>query len=1187
MRALRSSRRRALAFAAIVSTVLTFGIDVLAFAAETDDHGEPGLHSLGFLQRDELTLANGQRPPDFANMRFVGSVQPRTALLLDELDHSLMSISAAELRQTSVMTMPQTIGTVRSFATDPAHSMLYLGTAVRVGAVDTCNTPLVCMAGPLAEAPQLVAVNPVAKTSKVYSFPAEFNATSVVGLTTATTTAGASVVYALLYNNISWYSGYPGAAAHSLQLVALDPGQLAKADPSAAVLWSYSIPSCASLPGTTTSDSQDFLGVTAAGDAAYFVCRGRGAKNGVAAEVPAGAVVIDFGQPHPTASAGSEGFRTSYYPQGAGADFSISGGDGTRGLLFLTSVASINKQYVFNVAHRAWTGSVPFPSAGDPNLWGTAVDASTGRDYVVYGRDFVVAVQDDQLPVPQGTKLALGDLIPASVNAFVEPSTHTLLMVGTFKRRDGSQYARANAIAMFRDVRPIPPVDAPDDPDALTHDAPITPQTPVSYAAFASGYGAKAILVGGARATTLGRLNGLGPGYFLGQICDNSPDPRGCFASPNPSDGSRTVSLGVVDGVEVSNAATKASAASAELDGGTEADLAAAGHFRPSDDVWNKFGPGGEAPATPGAGDAVTAMHEQLAPAECADLNGSNPPAVSSNGAQAACHGGGQQQASAGAVGPEAAADSPVKIGYAAASTAVGRINDIPVTVAKAEAQGVRLTIPGGPTVDIGRVTTTATTAAAGRTGSATSKFTRQISNVAVRDPSGAVVFGCGFSGANGSNAAECDPGALTDAVSAQSPSPVLFRLPQPDARPSVVGSPGGAQASVIKDPYSYWNDYFTNADPSYEIPGLQIILVGDQTQPSRLVINLAGVHAESHQVIGVEPPAAEELGPPSLELLLTDDATPPAPLAGAAFVLTGPEGTTPLACLTGADGIGTCTFPALPPGSYTIQEKTAPPGYAAVDEYEVLLEAGNDYKTSFVNLPAIGSVELTLSSPDVGDKDGGPLEGGVFALVKADALDTPLATCTTDTEGACGFEEVPLGDYAMQQVTAPEGFLTSDAVDFSLTKPREIARLAFVDGIPGVKAVPPIVIPGKPPVPPTIIPGKPAVPPKVIPGKPPVPPRTMVLPALEGTGQAGLDMEPVGYESDANAPVVASSPSDAMAPLELGAGGLGAVPARLAGLILHSPPQAGRRRVMWVGLGMPVYLWVRRSQFLTATEGF
>jgi hypothetical protein len=144
------------------------------------------------------------------------------------------------------------------------------------------------------------------------------------------------------------------------------------------------------------------------------------------------------------------------------------------------------------------------------------------------------------------------------------------------------------------------------------------------------------------------------------------------------------------------------------------------------------------------------------------------------------------------------------------------------------------------------------------------------------------------------------------------------------------------------------------------------------------------------------------------------------------------------------------------------------------------------------------------------------------------------------------------------------------------------VARLAFVDGIPGVAAVPPVVIPGKPAVPPTVIPGKPAVPPKVIPGKPAGPPRTMVLPALEGT--AGLDMDPVGFETDANAPVVASSPSDGLS--DLGAGGLAALPARLARLLVHSPQQAVLLLFMWLVLGLPVYLWVRRRQFLTATEG-
>jgi hypothetical protein len=1214
MRALRSGRGRAIAVSAAVTTLLMSGINALAFAAEQDDHGEPGLHSLGFLQAGDLTLANGKHPvaTDFANMKLVGSAAPRTMLLLAHNQRSLITISTATLEQTSVLATPATTGRVRSSAVDAAQAKVYLGTTLSGGS-DQCQFAVVCLTGPKAEAPQLVTMDLARRTSSVYQFPAAFNATTVVGLTTRTTPAGRTIVYALLYANLG-QDAYPGAPGHILELVALDAGRLAGPDTSDAKLWSYPLPSCRSLPGTATNGLQDFLGVTATGDAAYFVCRGNSPKNARTVS-PAGAVVVDFAEPDPMAESAVEGFRTSYYPQGAGADFSISGGDEARGLAFLTSVSATNKQYVFNVAHRAWTGSVPFPAVGGggSNLYGGAADPSTGRSYVVYARDFVISVDAGRLPVPQGAKLALGDLVPAGnlVPAF-DPSTRTLFLAGNFRHRNGTSYPAA-AIAMYRDVRPVEAPAVAADPDALTRDAPITPQTPVSYAAFASGYGARATFVGGLKATALENAANLGPGLVFAAVCKDVPDSRACFAAPNPSDGSRTIGLGVVDGVEVSNAATKASASSAQIDLGTEADLAAAGHFRPSDDVWNKFGPGGEPPSTPGADAAVTLVKERHAPAECADLNGSNPPPASSNGAQAMCRGTGQQQAAAAAVAPGPGAGSPLQIGYAAASAVVGRVNDIPVTLATAEARGVQLAVPGGPTVDIGSVTTEARSEAAGTTGTARSTFVRKLSNVTVREPSGKVVFGCGFTDANADNTHECDPRQLTDVVSQLSPSPVLFRTPSPDLTPGVKGSPGGAQAAIIKGPYTYWNDFFTNADSGYQVAGLQIIVVGDQAQPSRMVLNLAGVHVESRQLIGVALPPPPTLAAPTLQLSLVDGSTPPVPLSGAAFELRGPAGTAALPCLTGADGIGNCTFTGLTPGDYTVHEATPPPGFAAAPDFRLTLEAGKKYTTTFVNLPAIGSVQIALSGPgesggpladDVaatlaGDLSatlagattlGTPLADGVFAMFAgASALGTPLATCTTGADGTCGFEKVPLGDYTMQQVSAPVGYLVSEDVSFSLTQPGQVATLKFVDGTPAVAAVPPVVIPGKPAVPPTVIPGKAAVPPKVIPGKPAVPPRTMVLPALDGvTDLPALD--PVAFEtSSVPPPVVQSQPSpDAMGPLVLGGelDALAGVPAQLARLLVRTPQQAVLLLFVWLVLGLPVYLWTRRRQFITAIEG-
>jgi hypothetical protein len=95
-----------------------------------------------------------------------------------------------------------------------------------------------------------------------------------------------------------------------------------------------------------------------------------------------------------------------------------------------------------------------------------------------------------------------------------------------------------------------------------------------------------------------------------------------------------------------------------------------------------------------------------------------------------------------------------------------------------------------------------------------------------------------------------------------------------------------------------------------------------------------------------------------------------------------------------------------------------------------------------------------------------------------------------------------------------------------------------------------------------------------------------MVLPALDGgTGEAAL--EPAGYETSAGPdPIVASQPAGALDALSVGSGGLAAVPARLARLVLHSPQQGVLLLFVWLVLGLPVYLWVRRRQFITATEG-
>jgi hypothetical protein len=147
-----------------------------------------------------------------------------------------------------------------------------------------------------------------------------------------------------------------------------------------------------------------------------------------------------------------------------------------------------------------------------------------------------------------------------------------------------------------------------------------------------------------------------------------------------------------------------------------------------------------------------------------------------------------------------------------------------------------------------------------------------------------------------------------------------------------------------------------------------------------------------------------------------------------------------------------------------------------------------------------------------------------------------------------------------MHQQLAPNGFLVSEDVPFTLSEPGQDATLDFVDGTPGVKAVKA----------------------KFIPGKPAVAPHTEVI----GGGGKGLPAVPAAY-STSTPPVVSAQPA-AQAPVVAGLPqSIAALPAQLAKLLTHSPQQAVLLLFVWLVLGLPIYLWARRRQLLTATEGF
>ena len=1182
-------------FAALIALALSLpaAIGFTALQASADGNAaSSNLKFLGFIKNSELTGPDGTHP------------QPGTTTMVgaDDANHEMWMYDRVERLLFAVDTTPpdsgdwEQVAAIRTqslasvTAVDPTTHFVYLGNQVSAGG-NCIPLPEVCSTSVAAAESQIEVVDPSdPSTNDLYTLPASTAGLDIAAMTPTTTPDGDPVLVLLLYQGTQ--GNFDPAVSHHVVLLALDPRKLldGKGD---AELWQspYEVPGCASLLSWSTNNgggAREYLGVDPKGAFIYFGCRGLMSTVSSSHFVPAGAIVVAL-----ASARGKEGdlpasatsFSTSFYPNGAPANFASTSGDQPADLLLFGTAGegTENKLYVFNALHRAWTGSMPFAvSSVNHNLWGVATDPSTGRAYVYYPNTDLVASEITQLPVPQGATLPLGDLLASQGGFFpiVDPATHDIFLPinGSFSHTDDTPanpdaYPADDEIAVYQDVRPVDAPAPQADPDSLTHQVPLTPDVPVSYGAFASAYGSQVIAVGGVHnAAVIGNAtNGdSSPSQREQDQCTNANlvgDAIGnhipCDALiPSTSDGSRSFTFGQVTQTEMSNSGAKGAAASVTMDDSTNADGKSLSNYNPAVDVWNRFlgGVAGPSPDLPGAG-AVVDPSQQFAPATCSDLNSKPQNTPNTNGSQASCDAT-KQVASAGAAAPDALTGSPVQIAYSASLTRVTQTADNQSqTQAAAEAHGVRIQIPGGPSISIGDVLSTATSTAAGMTGTAKSIFTRSIREVTVTDPSGAPVFSCGF-GADD----PCDPRQLTDAVSAQSPSPVEFLTPNPDSAPSVTGSPGGAQAEVIKSAYQYWNDYFTNSDNGYEIPGLQIVVVGDQDQPSRIVVNLAGVHVESHDAIGLPPPPPPALPAPTLQLTLTDGATPPVPLAGGAFTLQGPDGTDPQSCTTAADGIGDCAFKDLKPGDYTIHEATPPPGFAAAPDFQLSMDAGQAYTATFVNLPAIGAAHVSLMS--AGDNPQ-PLSGAQFAMFTgSSALGDPAATCTTDATGVCGFDKVPLGDYTMHQVTAPDGYLTSDDVQFSLTEPGQDEKLNFVDGTPGVAAVPP----------------------KVIPGKPAVPPHTEVI-QIPGTHVPTQQpqMQPASYQtSSVPPPVVSTKPVLGTPPLVLGGGPLASVtrlPAQLARLLVHSPQQALLLLFVWIVLGLPVYLFVRRRQFIVATE--
>lgn len=170
-------------------------------------------------------------------------------------------------------------------------------------------------------------------------------------------------------------------------------------------------------------------------------------------------------------------------------------------------------------------------------------------------------------------------------------------------------------------------------------------------------------------------------------------------------------------------------------------------------------------------------------------------------------------------------------------------------------------------------------------------------------------------------------------------------------------------------------------------------------------------------------------------------------PLTGAVFTIY--SGSTPVDTVTiAADGTGKSK--ALPLGTYTVREITAPQGFVAAADQTVNITAANavngvvNVSITVPNMPQMGKVRVQKTNAD--DSLGShSLAGAVFEV--RDSAGTLVDTITTDNTGKAESKELVLGTYSVNEITAPSGFvLNSTPKNVTISYGSQTAAVIYGD---------------------------------------------------------------------------------------------------------------------------------------------
>ena len=608
-----------------------------------------------------------------------------------------------------------------------------------------------------------------------------------------------------------------GSEAYTLGLPAL-PSGIAAFDTNGNLAWWKVIPQCQFLGGHFSWGAAVFASQRL--PALYVFCI-RPSNIGVELEDPGETGLVRLWIKPDGTQTDANSYRVEFFPvaghyvSGAGSSVFAAFDPAAERVYVLNQSSTTPGLWGFDGSLSAWVG---FSATDSNNNGGLAVDSTTGHVFMKAGdvasngdssqSEQVIVTAGRATPVPQGVKFPV-NVVNSDSLWLADSVTHRVFPP-----------LQAGPIAVVVDRTPANLGQQPIDYDSLTANVPEGANTTETFAGDASGYGARALLVGG-----------------YGGVVDPAfeVEPLGLSeAIGGFSPGDRSLTVASVPSLDLRDTGAAATAQAVSPDSLTQNDYTTRQQFVQQQ---------GNA-ASNGTGDQVSAMMNWKWPSSvCLD------PGDSKNGqSQSGTGGTSSVECDLNATQDTASATFT---GFAIPNVTVGSTSfDASshrdpklgiVTDATAVVRHVQIAADGVGSLFIDRVEATATTIAHGRSGTANAGWKPAIEGLVLRDPNGAVLYSC----------AQCDPQQVADQVNGSALA-TKIRILLPAAL--LQKTPHGAYASVGKNDTDYWSGLTLNDDNSHAVPAMQIEIYNDYGQKSRVVLQLAAIQASSIYGISVLP---------------------------------------------------------------------------------------------------------------------------------------------------------------------------------------------------------------------------------------------------------------------------------------------------------------------------------------------